>query len=75
MAVPWPPEEGRADEVHAFIAGADHDPAELLAACRVRLPAYMLPRRIFPLETLPRSASGKIDRGALARQLEGLLRG
>jgi acyl-coenzyme A synthetase/AMP-(fatty) acid ligase len=35
----------------------------------------MLPRRVYCVADLPRGDSGKIDRGALARRLRGLLRG
>lgn len=39
--------------------------AEVRAALKGRLPAYMLPRRIFPIDRLPRSERGKLDRQAL----------
>ena len=38
----------------------------LLAHCRARMPSYMLPARIEWLDALPRNASGKFDRPALA---------
>jgi amino acid adenylation domain-containing protein len=75
VALPWPPEAGRADEIHAFVAAEGADPAALLEACRSLLPSYMLPRRVYCVADLPRGDSGKIDRGALARRLRGLLRG
>jgi acyl-CoA ligase (AMP-forming) (exosortase A-associated) len=44
--------------------------ADLLAECRDRLPAYMVPARIEIREDpLPRNANGKIDRKLLAEQL------
>ncbi|MCW5662466.1 MAG: acyl-CoA ligase (AMP-forming), exosortase A system-associated [Piscinibacter sp.] len=47
--------------------GAELDVARLLAACRERLPAYMVPARVDTREgPLPRNANGKIDRKALA---------
>ncbi len=43
------------------------DTAALLAACRSRMPAYMVPSRIeVREEPLPRNPNGKIDRKALA---------
>ena len=46
------------------------DSAALLAACRSRMPAYMVPAH-FELRTgpLPRNPNGKIDRKALAAEL------
>ncbi|ATE60907.1 acyl-CoA ligase (AMP-forming), exosortase A system-associated [Thauera sinica] len=47
--------------------GATADAAALLAECRRRMPAYMVPVRIEIREgTLPRNPNGKIDRKALA---------
>jgi acyl-CoA ligase (AMP-forming) (exosortase A-associated) len=43
--------------------------AELLAECRARMPAFMVPARIDIRETpLPRNPNGKIDRKALSAQ-------
>ena len=43
----------------------------LLAECRLRMPAYMLPATIveYPEKNLPRNPNGKIDRQRLAQQL------
>jgi acyl carrier protein len=41
-------------------------PAELRERLRQRLPGYMVPAPIIPLDRLPLSTSGKIDRRALA---------
>ncbi|MEM7350597.1 MAG: non-ribosomal peptide synthase/polyketide synthase, partial [Acidobacteriota bacterium] len=43
------------------------DSDALVAWLRDRLPEYMIPRLWIPLADLPRTASGKIDRQALAR--------
>lgn len=50
-------------------AGRELDAAALLAHCRERLPAYMVPSRIEqqPMP-LPRNANGKIDRKSIAAQ-------
>ncbi|MBS0554937.1 MAG: acyl-CoA ligase (AMP-forming), exosortase A system-associated, partial [Proteobacteria bacterium] len=48
-------------------SGASLDPAALLAECRKRMRAYMVPARIEVREgALPRNPNGKIDRKALA---------
>ena len=45
------------------------EPADLVAACRSRLPAYMIPTAIHvSAESLPRNPNGKIDRRALATE-------
>lgn len=41
------------------------DKGKLSAVLRRLLPGYMIPRRIFFLETLPLTANGKVDHGAL----------
>jgi len=48
------------------------DTAELLEACRERLPAYMVPGRIDCRSgPLPRNPNGKIDRKQLRLEFEG----
>ncbi|MFJ9767674.1 AMP-binding protein [Streptomyces erythrochromogenes] len=55
LAAVWTP-TGRAD---------GPGPQELAAACAERLPAYMVPRHFRPVEDLPVTANGKVDRAAL----------
>jgi acyl-CoA ligase (AMP-forming) (exosortase A-associated) len=53
--------------------GADLDTSELLAQCRQRLPAYMVPARVIEHKgSLPRNPNGKIDRKQLAQELLNL---
>ncbi|MCX8004513.1 MAG: acyl-CoA ligase (AMP-forming), exosortase A system-associated, partial [Burkholderiaceae bacterium] len=50
--------------------GAALSPEELAAACRERLPIYMVPAHIeVRAAPLPRNPNGKIDRKALAASL------
>jgi len=66
---------GRPDEVSGAAIVAHVIPADprafatstLLDYCRARMPAYMVPRVVEVHDVLPRTPSGKIDRGALSR--------
>ena len=54
-------------------SGADLDAAALLAECKSRLPAYMLPSRIdVRAGPLPRNPNGKIDRKTLGMEFVDL---
>ncbi len=51
--------------------GAQLDPEELLAQCRQRLPAFMVPARVAVRErSLPRNPNGKIDRKLMAQEMQ-----
>lgn len=50
--------------------GAEAAPAELLRALSQRLPAYLMPWRIFLAGSLPLTPQGKLDRREAARILE-----
>ena len=61
--------------VVAAPTGADPDQAALLAECRKRMPAYMVPTRVAPYrDALPRNPNGKIDRNQLGAWLQDTLR-
>jgi amino acid adenylation domain-containing protein len=64
-------EHGGSADLAAFVLGADGppDPAPLQSLLRSRLPGYMLPASIVPIEQWPQTPNGKIDREAL-RALE-----
>ncbi len=56
--------------------GAQLDDAQLLAACREHLPAYMLPARVEVREgPLPRNPNGKIDRKSIAVEFAHVFEG
>lgn len=50
--------------------GMAYDEASVRAHARVRLPDYMVPSRIVPVESLPLTLNGKVDRGALVRMAD-----
>ncbi len=61
--------------VHLVIvraAGAEVSATDLIAHCRTHLSAYKVPRHVTFTDTLPRTASGKIQRARLAQALEAL---
>ncbi len=55
----------REERLVAYVAAAA-EPAALREHLKARLPAYMVPSLLVPLERLPLNANGKIDRQALA---------
>ncbi|MDX6320085.1 MAG: hypothetical protein QOD35_3485, partial [Nocardioidaceae bacterium] len=58
------------DQLVAFVveeSGADLGAKELRASLRDRLPAYMLPQRFEMVESLPKLASGKVNRNLLKK--------
>ncbi len=61
-------EEGRAELLaYALPATRSVDSGEIRESLRSKLPDYMVPARIQLVDTFPRTATGKIDRRALAR--------
>jgi amino acid adenylation domain-containing protein len=70
-AVPWPVANGNAGGIVAFVAGVEHlDVASVLGRCRVSLPDYMIPRKVFHLNEMPLNANGKMDRKELTMRLQ-----
>lgn len=71
VAVVAIPSQEIGHSLHAYVqpeAGAALVAATLEAALRARLPAYMVPETIDVRAELPRTATGKIDRKALASE-------
>jgi acyl-coenzyme A synthetase/AMP-(fatty) acid ligase len=67
-AVVGRPDEVLGQAIHAFVVVDNRSqltPAVLRAACRERLEPFMVPQDIKIVDTLPRTANGKIERAAL----------
>ena len=45
--------------------------AAILAFCKERLADFKMPKKLFVVETIPRTATGKIQRGAVGKALAG----
>ena len=56
---------GAGPELIAYATGTGLDTARVRAYLSERLPAHMIPSLVVPLETMPLTPSGKIDRAAL----------
>lgn len=64
------PDERWGEAVTAVVIvsdGTELDRSSLLAHCRRRLAGYKVPKRIEAIETLPRTATGKLRRGELRK--------
>ncbi|WP_285742219.1 non-ribosomal peptide synthetase [Lentzea sp. NBRC 105346] len=55
----------RDDRLYAFVTPADCDVSAARSAVAAALPEYMVPSLIVPIESLPLSPNGKLDRRAL----------
>ena len=59
------------DELYAFVESTESlDQEQIRAALQPFLPFHAIPRAIYPLPSLPRNQSGKIDREALLQEIE-----
>jgi amino acid adenylation domain-containing protein len=66
-AVVGDPDEVLGEAIHAYVAvedGALSEP-EVIAACRLRLEAFMVPQRVTFLDELPKTDSGKVRKQSL----------
>ena len=67
-AVVGRPDQVLGQAIHAFVVVDDRSqltPAVLRAACRERLEPFMVPQTIEIVDTVPRTANGKIEKAAL----------
>jgi D-alanine--poly(phosphoribitol) ligase subunit 1 len=72
-AVPWPiGADGLALGLAGVVAGSQKNSAEIIEACRDRLPEYMVPSLIYRAANWPLNANGKTDYASLTRLLQNV---
>jgi acyl-coenzyme A synthetase/AMP-(fatty) acid ligase len=66
-AVIGTPDDVLGEAIHAFVVVEDGSlsEAEIIAACRLRLEAFMVPRHVTLLDDLPKTDSGKVRKQSL----------
>jgi len=55
----------------AIVLKEPHSEAAILAFCKERLADFKMPKKLYVVDTIPRTATGKIQRGAVAKALAG----
>lgn len=76
VALAWPVQFGQASGIVAFICPneehLDHAHSESLiqAACKKTLPVYMIPKKVYFIDSMPLNINGKINRLRLVELLE-----
>jgi amino acid adenylation domain-containing protein len=71
VSIAWPVKDGRATGIVAFVAGKTSITEKAIQSqCLKRLPDYMVPRRVYFIESMPLNVNGKIDRLKLQENLE-----
>ena len=61
-----------AEDIVAFVEGDSlkFSESEILASCRLALPDYMIPSRIYFIGNMPLNQNGKIDKKTLSNELD-----
>ncbi|MEM7431451.1 MAG: non-ribosomal peptide synthetase [Pseudomonadota bacterium] len=73
VALAWPPDTDIATSVVAAVETDGANTAAILDQVAGQLPEYMVPAVIHCIATFPKNASGKMDRKAIAAQLQSEL--
>src|SRR6266852_7147030 len=55
----------------AVVLKEPHSEAAILAFCKERLADFKMPKKLYVVDTIPRTATGKIQRGAVGKALAG----
>jgi acyl-CoA synthetase (AMP-forming)/AMP-acid ligase II len=75
VAVVGAPDQKWGERVVAFVVpypGTPVDVPDLVSHCRDLIAGYKVPKEIHLMEALPQTASGKVQKAALRKQLEGM---
>jgi acyl-coenzyme A synthetase/AMP-(fatty) acid ligase len=70
IAIGWPVNASGADGIVAFVGDTAADGPALCRRLVDRLPSYMRPSEVIPIDVWPLNANGKVDRRALAARLQ-----
>jgi amino acid adenylation domain-containing protein len=73
VVAPWPA-DAPMFLLAAVVADAGASETQLRTALAAHLPGYMIPRKLFFVESLPLNENGKIDRGAVLTMLTDIVR-
>jgi len=65
----WPVREGSAQAIVAFVSGDCLDLGRLAEGAKLKLPAYAVPARLYPIGQMPLNSNGKVDRRRLRDRL------
>ena len=66
MSVVLAHQENEVTVLYAFVEG-QVDEQEVLGAMRIKVPGYMLPRKVFGVDVFPVNTSGKLDKQTLRK--------
>lgn len=72
VALGWPRTAAGAQGIILFLTGSRVPDDTILARCKQRLPAYMVPREIHHVDAIPLNANHKVDRQQLLKTRERL---
>jgi acyl-CoA synthetase (AMP-forming)/AMP-acid ligase II len=75
VAVVGAPDQKWGQRVVAFVVPYPDtavDPSDLVSHCRGLIAGYKVPKEIHLMGALPQTASGKVQKAALRKQLEGM---
>ena len=70
IAVPWPGIGNSTSGIIGVLPGENSNTGDILSYCERRLPAYMVPTRLWFLDAFPLNANGKIDRRKVQLMLQ-----